>query len=287
VTSRANMLIVDAQVHLWGADTPVRPWPPGEAQRAQKPYPVTKEMALDGMKEAGVDRVVIVPPSWEGDRNDLALEAARLHPDRFAVMGRLALEKPASRALVDGWKRQPGMLGMRFTFSTERQRPWLTDGTADWLWATAERAGIPVMMSVAGSFAAVDRIAERHPGLRLVIDHLGIRSGSKGAEAFAGLPDLCTLARRGNIAVKASALPCYSTESYPFPGLHAHIRRVYDAFGSRRMFWGTDWTRLPCPWRQAVTLFTEELPWLSGEDKEWIMGRAICEWLGWPPPRAT
>ena len=89
------------------------------------------------------------------------------------------------------------------------------------------------------------------------------------------------LARRGNIAVKASALRCYSTESYPFPGLHAHIRRVYDAFGSRRIFRGTDWTRLPCPWRQAVTLFTEELPWLSGEDKEWIMGRAICEWLGW------
>jgi len=36
-----------------------------------------------------------------------------------------------------------------------------------------------------------------------------------------------------------------------------------------------------------VHLFTEELPWLSGQDKEWIMGRAICEWLGWPPPRAT
>jgi hypothetical protein len=62
---------------------------------------------------------------------------------------------------------------------------------------------------------------------------------------------------------------------------------VYDAFGPRRTFWGTDWTRLPCPWRQAVTLFTEELPWLSGQDKEWIMGRAICEWLGWPPPRTT
>ena len=25
------MLIVDAQVHIWGADTPDRPWPPGRA----------------------------------------------------------------------------------------------------------------------------------------------------------------------------------------------------------------------------------------------------------------
>jgi predicted TIM-barrel fold metal-dependent hydrolase len=107
------MLIVDSQVHIWGADTPDRPWPPGGAQRAQKPYPVTKDMLLAEMDTAGVSRVVIVPPSWEGDRNDLGLAAARLHPKRFAVMGRLAIERPESRALVAHWKKQPGMLGMR------------------------------------------------------------------------------------------------------------------------------------------------------------------------------
>ena len=80
------MAITDSQVHVWGADTPDRPWPPGRAHQAQKPYPVTKDMLRNAMDEAGVARVVIVPPSWEGDRNDLALEAARLHPDRFAVM---------------------------------------------------------------------------------------------------------------------------------------------------------------------------------------------------------
>jgi len=279
------VLVADAQIHLWGADTPARPWPPGGAQRAHQPHAVGKDQALAAMKDAGVDRAVIVPPSWEGERNDLALEAARLHLDRFAVMGRLALEKSESRALVDSWKRQPGMLGMRFTFNTAEQWPWLTDGTADWLWPAVERAGIPLMMSVSGRLPAVNGIAERHPGLKLVIDHLGIRSGAKGEEAFAGLPQLCTLARRPNVAVKASALPCYSIEPYPFRDVHAHIRRVYDAFGPRRTFWGTDWTRLPCPWRQAVTLFTEELPWLSTSDKEWIMGRALCEWLGWALPR--
>src|SRR2546427_9155279 len=86
------MQIVDAQVHIWGADTRDRPWPPGRAHQAQKPYPVTRDLVLAGMKEAGVDRAVLVPPSWEGDRNDLALEAARLYPDRFAVMGRRSEE---------------------------------------------------------------------------------------------------------------------------------------------------------------------------------------------------
>jgi len=36
-----------------------------------------------------------------------------------------------------------------------------------------------------------------------------------------------------------------------------------------------------------VTLFTEELTWLSSSDKEWIMGKAICEWLDWPMPRSA
>jgi L-fuconolactonase len=31
-------------------------------------------------------------------------------------------------------------------------------------------------------------------------------------------------------------------------------------------------------------MFTEELPWLQGRDKELVMGRGVCEWLGWKPP---
>ena len=91
------------------------------------------------MDLAGVSRAVLVPPSWEGDRNDLALEAARQYPDRFAVMGRLSLQDPDSRDLVAGWRKQPGMLGMRFTFHNQHNRHFLTDGTADWLWPAAER----------------------------------------------------------------------------------------------------------------------------------------------------
>jgi hypothetical protein len=41
-------------------------------------------------------------------------------------------------------------------------------------------------------------------------------------------------------------------------------------------------------YRQAITLFTEELPWLSSADQEWVMGRTVCNWLGWTlPSRGT
>jgi hypothetical protein len=36
-----------------------------------------------------------------------------------------------------------------------------------------------------------------------------------------------------------------------------------------------------------LTLFSEELQFLSDTDKEWILGRGIAEWLDWPLPPQT
>ena len=73
------------------------------------------------------------------------------------------------------------------------------------------------------------------------------------------------------------------TPERPWPKRHDPHRPVPLA-AARRMFWGTDLSRLPCTYRQGVTMFTEELPWLKGEDLEWVMGRGVCEWLGWKLP---
>jgi L-fuconolactonase len=103
-------VIVDAQVHLWKAESPDWPWVPGA--KPQLPEPMTIERLLPMMDEAGVDRVVVVPPSWPGDRNDYGLEAAQHYPNRFYVMGRIPLKNLQSVALLPKWLEQPGMLGV-------------------------------------------------------------------------------------------------------------------------------------------------------------------------------
>src|SRR5262245_3201196 len=85
-------MIVDAQIHLWKAESEDWRWVPG--LQPQLPEPFTIERAISMMDEAGVDRAVIVPPSWPGDRNDYALEAVKRYPTRFRVMGRLPLQDP-------------------------------------------------------------------------------------------------------------------------------------------------------------------------------------------------
>lgn len=280
------MFIVDSQVHIWGANTPERPWPARHAPH--RPTPFSAEELLKEMNTAGVDAAIIVPPGWEGDRNDLGLEAARLHPTRLAVMGRIDPTAPESRALIPGWRRQPGMLGLRFTFHTPLLEPLLTEGHLEWLWGEAEKNALPLMVLVPPRLLpAVQKVAQAYPGLRITLDHMSIPKGARDEGAFAHLDELVKLAATPNIAVKATSLPHYTTDAYPHKRVHPYLRKVIGAFGPKRVFWGTDVTKLaPGGYRQAVTMFTEELPWLSDEDKTWVMGRGICEWLGWAHPRA-
>src|SRR6202022_492185 len=100
--------------------------------------------------------------------------------------------------------------------------------------------------------------------------------------------DVLSWSRFRNVSVKLSGAPDYAREDgYPFKGMHDRIHRLYDAYGPERLFWGTDITRLSnCTWRQAVTMFTEELPWLSENDKTLIMGEALCRWFNWWPSPA-
>jgi len=269
------MLIVDAQIHLWEKGTP-------SAHHRQEPY--SAEQAIAGMDAAGVDRALIHPVMWDPDSNELAVEAVRRYPDRFAIMGWFYLDQPQNRALVEHWKERPGMLGLRFYFNERHKESWVTDGTLDWLWPAAERAGVPVSLAAAMFLPTVGKIAERHPGLKLIIDHMGVPRASRGESAYRFQPELLALAKYPNVAVKATGQAGYAEDEYPFRSLHPHLHRCFDAFGPERMFWGTDITRMQCSWRQCVTLFTEELRWLKGRDLELIMGEAVCNWLGWPLP---
>ena len=279
--SPKKRLIVDAQVHLWKAESPDWRWVPG--RKPQLPEPFTIEKLVPLMDEAGVDRAVIVPPSWPGDRNDYGLKAASRYPNRFAVMGRIALKDPESPKRLATWKQQPGMLGLRATFMRE-QAADLTSGAADWLWPAAERAGLPIMFLAPGNIPKFAPIAERHPALTLIIDHMSLmQETAQEGKIPQAISDVVALAKYPNVSVKLSSAPTYSFDPYPWRDMTEHIRRCFDAYGPQRCYWGTDLTNAyaKSSYRQRITHFTEELPFLSEDDKDWVMGRAILARLGW------
>ena len=243
------------------------------------PEPFTIEKLAPMMDEAGVDRVVIVPPSWEGDRNDYALEAVKRYPGRFAVMGRIPLQNPQSAALLPKWKEQPGMLGIRVTF----QRNWPPGSPTEPPIGSGRRSRSGPSGHVSGGRpgAQFARIAERHPQLILIIDHMGLTADTpRTCRRRSSRPSrlLNTRMYRARCPRRRPIRP----EPYPFRDMKP-LRRVIEAFGPQRCYWGADLTNslAKASYRQRITHFTEELDFLSASDKEWIMGRGFSRaWAG-------
>jgi predicted TIM-barrel fold metal-dependent hydrolase len=292
----ARMIITDAQVHVWEAHRADRPWPeehrggggfvavPGARPHRAEPIGAHEMVAM--MDAAGVDRAVIVPPSPAGDSNLFALEAAALFPQRFVVMGRFDPMAPNAREQLASWKQQPGMAGIRMTFHKPQWSRWLDDGSIDWFWADCERLGIPLMLLAPGRLGAVGEVAQRHPALTLIVDHLGLHSNVRDGHCAPDIDALVRLAPLQNVHVKASAVPCYTDDNYPFSAFTPYLRRVYESFGPRRTFWGSDVSRLPCSYREAVAHFMHTLDFIAEPDLPWVMGRALSAVLHWPEPES-
>jgi predicted TIM-barrel fold metal-dependent hydrolase len=277
-------MIIDAGVHIWLPEAPDRPWMPGRT--AHLAEPLTHEKLGAMMEAAGVTHAILVPPSWEGERIDYSLQAAQEFPDRFAVMGRFPINKPEERARLESWREQTGMLGIRLTLHHEWDRAWMRDGTADWFWPAAERLGIPVMLNAPFSHKEIGEAAAHHPHLRIILDHLGASTGQKDDALRPQVESTAGLAEYPNVHVKLTLVPVFSTAPYPYRNIQPCIRRLLQAFGPRRCFWGTDASamlqRTSCSYGECVKLFTEQMDFISAADQEWIMGRGLAECLRWP-----
>jgi L-fuconolactonase len=270
---RDGLFICDAQVH-----TPDVANPAGHV-RGMDPEPLVAEMDT-----AGVDRAIIVPLATKQDEadNGPALDVARRHPDRFRVMG---LVDPADPSRAAEGLREMGdadeLLGIRVSCFRDWLRSMLVNEELDWLWKAAIENDLPVMLYAPDMPEQLKRTATAFPDLRIIVDHLGLRPRHVFADISEPVAQIAELARCDNVAVKATSLPTSVEGPYPFRGAHEGLRMAVEAFGPDRVFWGSDITRLPCTYTEAVAMFTDELPFLTRSDLELIMGRGLCTWLGW------
>lgn len=269
--------ICDSQIHA--PDVP----------HAGKVGGLSRERLIAEMDAAGVDRCIVVPPAAPGPdpsvNNAAALELAALESKRLAVMGRFNLtDATGTRALTE-WRSAPEMLGVRVSFLLESNRRLLGDPELDWFWKAAADSDVPVMTLVTNEqIPMIEAVASRFDRLKITVDHFGLTPYVHYENLLKPLAIVMRLARLPNVSIKASALPDSVSEPYPFTSLHDPIKAVVDVFEPRRVFWGSDLTRLSCTYSECLRLFTEELPFLTEEDREWILGRGLIEWLDWETP---
>jgi predicted TIM-barrel fold metal-dependent hydrolase len=262
--------IVDSQIHVWS-----------EPHGAETRPSFTYTDLIPIMDDAGVSRAVLVPPSWTVEGNELGLAAARALPGRFGCMGHIALEKLQSRGALTQFKAAQGMLGARLALRREPNATWLIDGTADWFWPEADAAGLTVMVYAPGKLDVIVEKVKDLRNIRIIVDHMALVPSARGQQRENELAGTERVARLPNFAVKVSALPLYSDEAYPHRDVEQIVKRVVNAFGAERSFWGSDFTRLKCTYPQAVQMMTDGMPFLNSRQKELVLGRGILDWLNW------
>lgn len=205
------------------------------------------------MDSVGVDAAVLSTL-----RMSFATYAVTRFPDRFAYIVSAGAGQTLDSSAEDiddrvaALRASPGALGIRvsrFGPNAERIQP-LLDGNYEKMFAAAERHSVPVCIYLPGHLDFAADLARRHEGLAIVLDHVGIQQpmphnrGIAETPRFRRLAELLELALYPNVAVKLTGICTLSETGYPFADLWPPLHKMLGAFGSERLLWGSDMTRI-------------------------------------------
>jgi predicted TIM-barrel fold metal-dependent hydrolase len=122
---------------------------------------------------------------------------------------------------------------------------------------------------------------ERHPNVRVIVDHLG-KPDVTEPPPYPSFRPVLGLARFPLVWVKIGDYQIASKESFPWRDTIPFVALLKEAFGPERMIWGTGYAgraRL-VPLEQALRYVREELPCLSASDRELILDQTPRELFG-------
>jgi L-fuconolactonase len=265
--------VVDAHHHLWDLDRGeyqiLRTIP--EFNRSYCPAELAEELAA-----AGVTRTVLVQ-SEDTDTDTDAMLGWATDTDWIAgVVGWVPLlDAPAAARRLDDIGAR--LCGIRHLIHNEPDPDWLLQPeVADGLTLLAER-GLPFdVVAIAPRHLEVALlVAERHPTLRLVLDHLsGPPIAKRGWQPWADL--ITAAADIPTITAKVSGLGgAAGSPDWTVDDLRPYVEHAVQAFGPSRLMFGSDWpiSRLVGGYPRAVAAARELFAELPASDRAEIFGQ--------------
>lgn len=291
------MPIVDAQIHEPSVSGD---WEGADEDTRER---VLTEALIDYMDAAGVDAVLLHATREHAWAQGTAVG----HPNRIAcVFGAATVaDKPDVEERIAAVKQSGWQVAIRLVLGVPRtgeQVALYEAGAFDRMLAAMEHNDLPLFLMATWHLPLATQIAERHPGLTIILDHLGIPQPPTqplDSPLFKALDDVVALARHPKLLVKFSGAPGLSEQPFPYEDVWPHLMRYVEAFGPDRLMWGTDISRfdgrvafhrrpdVPDDYPQKHS-YAEALHFvlatdrLSAEDKRAILGGTAQRVFGWP-----
>ncbi|MGV9344993.1 amidohydrolase family protein [Streptomyces spiralis] len=237
-------MTVDAHHHVWDLAVRDQDWITGPELR-----PLRRDFTMTDLapqaRAAGVDRTVLVQTVTVPEETPEFLALAEEHELIAGVVGWVDLTRPDIADELARLSDLPGgrhLKGIRHQVQAEPDPQWLLRADVRRGLAAVAAAGLVYdLVVVHHQLPACARAAAGHPGLTFVLDHLGkppISSGrlepwATAVRALAALP---------NTVCKLSGLVTEADLAAWTPGdLRPYADVALEAFGPRRLMYGSDW----------------------------------------------
>lgn len=224
------------------------------------------------MDSLRVRRAAVVTPSTMGWDNSVTLSASREYPKRFVAIGRVDLDAKDGltelRTLLD-----EGFRGIRLTFLGAPRPPVLVGDRAQQMAELLiERNAVAEFHVAPESLSQVADFGSRHPGLSIIVDHLGRpMPGSLGTKNHSAVLDLASLP---SVFLKTPGLGFFSQVPFPHEDLEPFLHAALDSFGAGRILWGSDWPGCEeyGPYRNTLEGLLFSLEKRSKSEKNFVLG---------------
>jgi len=273
-------VIVDAHQHFWNLETGDYPWltpDSGVLYRTYEPQDLAPELAT-----AGIDGTVLVQAADSFAETDAMLARADACDFVAGVVGWVPLMAPGETAeAIERYRSHRRFVGVRHLIHDEPDPDWLVRGEVLESLGLLAGAGLTfdVVSVLPRHLEHVVTLAERHPGLRIVIDHLSkprIRDHewepwATGLAAAAALP---------NVHAKISGLVTEADhERWTVEDLRPYVEYAVEVFGPERLMFGSDWpVALLAADYQTVWQVMSAL--LGGTDTGQVLGGTATRFYG-------
>jgi L-fuconolactonase len=272
--------VVDTHVHLVSDDTDrfprqinasaTHPWWAGGHHDSDA---LLREMAVQGVTAA----VVVQAVGVYGYDNSYLVAATANAPKQLAGVVALDADADDVGGELTLVARTDGVAGARL-FGVAPGSSWTTSGKADEAFDAADRAGLPLVLTVfEHQLPALMPSIGRYPGLRLALDHCGFAALDRGRVRRAS--PVLDLTAYGNVTLKVSS---HTLLDIPSAGSPADfVDHLLSLFGPDRLMWGSDWPQTPLPDYGAHLQWAERATGhLLADLRAKLMGQNALAWLG-------
>ena len=267
-------MIIDSHCHVIATDTKRYPLKPlfGKQSDWSAEHPLDYPDMVKADVAAGVDKAVLVQASSAyGSDNSYVVDSVAAHPERFTGVFSIDVVAPDAVAKMKHWMGK-GLTGMRiFTSGSTHaaQETFFAEEAAFPVWQYASDQDLPVCMQMrAVGLPLLEKVLQRFPKVRVIIDHFARSDASDGPPFNAAAP-LWSLAKYRNVTLKLTHRPIEAAMKGKAT-LESYLGKAVSEFGASRMMWGSNFPAADPPLPDLIAMGRKALSFLSQADQDQI-----------------